>query len=66
MLQITNEMKEDICNSLSNKLFKEILDIEYVDYFDVTTQDIAAYIGKHFVDGDAVAASIEDFLQKRL
>jgi hypothetical protein len=37
-----------------------------VDYFDVTTHDIAAYIGKHFVDGDAVAASIEDFLQKRL
>ena len=49
--ELMDEMKEDICNSLSNKLFKEILDIEYVDYFDVSAvvEDMYIFLKDDYV-----------------
>ena len=49
--ELMGEMKEVICNSLSNKLFKEILDIEYVDYFDVSAvvEDMYIFLKDDYV-----------------
>lgn len=45
-----DEMKESIYNSLSNRIFEEILNIEYCNYFDVTSvvQDMYIFLKDEF------------------
>jgi hypothetical protein len=65
--ELLDEMNEDVCDSLSNKLFKEILDIEYVDYFDVSPvlQDMYIFLKDDYVTKFNVYCDTLDTIMQR-
>ena len=65
--ELLDEMNENVCDSLSNKLFKEILDIEYVDYFDVSPvlQDMYIFLKDDYVTKFNVYCDTLDTIMQR-